>query len=150
MIAQFLLCVYHTRNIMSELFWGLFGGGLFCMFISISAFIQQKKILKNGLRTNAEVVRHIRESGAATRVGTSFFTVVRYNIDGRVYETKSGVGHSSPKYKIGETVEIYYRKDNPRMIAIVNEDDNYVIPIISAVIGLGLLVASFLYTRGFF
>ena len=131
---------------MSEIFWGLLGIGLFAIFFSFSLFLQQRRTIKNGVRTNAVVIGHERRSGRTAGEGPSFSTVVRYNVDGRTYEAMSSVGHSSRQHKVGDSVEIVYRKENARKIVIADEEgSSYVMTIIGLLIGLGLLIASFLY-----
>lgn len=44
---------------------------------------------------------------------TSFYPLFEYNVDGVKYVRKSSSGASSPKYGIGEEVEIHYNASNP-------------------------------------
>lgn len=74
---------------------------------------------------------------------TSFYPLFEYNVDGVKYVRKSSTGSSSPKYGIGEEVEIHYNASNPNEFYDGKGNTSMIVGIIFTIFGL-LFIAVYL------
>jgi hypothetical protein len=88
----------------------------------------------------------VRTEGTVSSGGRR--AVVRYEVDGRVYQVKSSISFSPPAYSVGEKVQVLYLPDNPAVARIDSFVDRWLFPVIFgapgalfATIGYGMLLA---------
>lgn len=74
---------------------------------------------------------------------TSFYPLFEYNVDGIKYVRKASTGSSSPKYGIGQQVEIHYNASNPNEFYDGKGNSSMIMGIIFTILGL-LFIAIYL------
>jgi len=104
------------------------------ILLPLSFFLRQRNIKNNGEYTNATVIETRR---VQRRGNVIYFPVVKYDVNGHVYETKSNVSHMRPRYKDGETVKIVYSKKDAEKIIILNDP-----PTAAIFMGIFLLIGT--------
>ena len=82
--------------------------------------ITRINIRKNGVSTTAVVVKTVQVDGGV-EWGYSYCPILRYQANGREFETKYNVGRMSPWYKDGEVLEIMYNRKKPNKIIVEND-----------------------------
>ena len=106
-----IIMLYVYFNMGQEIFFFILGSS-FILF-PIVFLLDKKELRDNGVHADATVVstrRAMRLRGG--RAGTTYFPVVKYDVDGLVYTTESRVSHIRPRYKDGEVVRIIYDKED--------------------------------------
>lgn len=74
---------------------------------------------------------------------TTFYPLLEYTIDGTKYVRKSNIGSSSPKYTIGEEIEIHYNASNPNEFYTGKGNASMMVGMIFTIIGI-LFIAIYL------
>ena len=100
----------------------IFGGiFLFVACIFLKAWLQSRKIIKQGQTTIATVkANHVRRESSAVgeRGSRMMHPVFEWTVNDQVYEKESRGGQNPPKYHVGQKVAIYYDPMNPKEMTL--------------------------------
>ena len=100
--------------------------------------IRRFRILKNGIRTDAVIIKyHVQQRQMKRTVETWYTPVLEYTVNNKKYETWGNAVANKPDNE-GSTVQIIYNQENPKQT--IGEGEAYVSIILMVVGGLfGLL-----------
>ena len=111
--------------------------GSLSIIFPLGFLLQKWSIKKNGEYADATVIKTKR---VRSRDGFTYIPVVKYDANGRIYETESNVGHIRPRYEDGETVRIIYSKKDAKKIVILKDG-----PTAAIIIGIFLLIGAIMF-----
>jgi len=143
-----IIMLYVYFNMAEEIFFFILGS-LF-IIVSIVFLLNKKELRDNGVHADATVVstrRALILRGG--RAGTTYFPVVKYDVDGLIYTIESSVGHIWPRYKDGETVRIIYDKEDVKKIIILDDGSTATIIMVLIMLVGAIMIGVVLY-RVFF
>ncbi len=92
--------------------------------------------------TEATIVDFKKKQSTGPHYAVVLFPIYKYSVDGKDYVVVSGSGKSSWKLKIGDTVKLQYKPNNPNFIYV---PDNKVPILISTAFILGGIIYTILY-----
>ena len=118
--------------------------GLGFLYLAGGSYLDTKKMLKNGIRTTAEVV-HLKVDD------NIYYPVMKYEANGNTHTFVSEIGTSWPDYKIGDKVNIVYDKNDVGSPKIITYWGLYFGCIISLLFALPMITVSggfFLFKAG--
>ncbi len=104
--------------------YAFLGIGLVLAAISGFVFSQKQKTLRNSFLTRGEVIGFAVDDNKELWQGKGFdpdegyAPVIRYAVEGKVYEITSSTESSPPPYDLHEKLEIYVNHDDPFVITI--------------------------------
>ncbi|MCL2587860.1 MAG: DUF3592 domain-containing protein [Oscillospiraceae bacterium] len=114
------------------IFFGAVGAiFLVVALILLNFLLKARRLLEQGNATMATVIKNVVNPGdpfAVSSPGSGgrarlYYAVYEYTVDGTRYEHTSKVGHSKPKYQVGQTVEIHYDPSNPDKISSKTQEN---------------------------
>lgn len=113
---------------------GFIGGGAYSA-ISIYEFEQQ------AYKTQG-IVKSMKQTTSTTDNSTSYTyaPIVRYEIDGKVYNHTSKVSSSKPSHKQGDSLTILYNPSNPEDALLERGMWNYITQMVLIILGIGILL----------
>lgn len=96
----------------------IFAGASIIFFISAGyTIIKNQQFLKNTVVTQGKIVDLVRPKNNQSN-SRAKHPVVSYEVDSEFYEFTSSLGSDPPKYKILESVEVIYNKNDPTQAKI--------------------------------
>ncbi len=150
-------------NIIGTLIMVLLAAGAF--FVSWTMVKDELAFLAGSRIVDGEVVDHVflrsSDTGpASSRGGGGHYPIVRYITEnGQAYQVQGRVGAGSRQtlsggiesgenhHPVGSTLRVAYRRDNPEDARVLGFGQQYLFPLIFAVIGLVLLMFAVLVFR---
>jgi hypothetical protein len=128
-----------------------FTSGTICTIVRICAFYRNKKVKEQCTsRTEAIVIDIvISESTRTSRNGFErtvyfYFPVIEFCANGRVMREKLCIGYSYKKYKVGETITIFYNPNKPTEYFIEGDKSKKFIGTVCIIVGVAHLFFGFL------
>jgi hypothetical protein len=115
-------------------------GGIFAA-VGIWGVKTGRRLMRNCIMPTVGVVNKIyKHRTGGKHPSTTYYPVLTYNISDDVFTKKSPIGSSSPRYKIGEEVEVRYNPYKPEEFYI--KKDGLKIGFFAFFITFGVIVAS--------
>jgi hypothetical protein len=120
---------------------GMICVGSFLIVIAAALWLNTIRFLARSVETTGTVVRHVTRSG---KYGSKIAPVVQFHTpEGKLIEFTENVS-SDPLILIeGHDVKVAYDRENPERARIKSFQYLHLIPLIVAVVGLAIIVASF-------
>jgi hypothetical protein len=97
-------------------------------------------IMINGSEADATVVRTEKRYDGEN--GTSYRPILRYEVNGEVFEKPHTTSTPKPMYEDGAVVRIYYHNRKPHRFVLLNDKPRMIINSVFAVIGVILIAIS--------
>lgn len=114
----------------------VFGGAGFAVF---NKHLKAKRL--NTEEAVAEVVAYHTEisHGSKGRRSTSYYPVVRYQVNGEWFENRTDTGRGSKPFNLGDQIKIMYNPENPASFHIYGDNSSFIFGGIFMAIGVFLL-----------
>ncbi|MBU1119891.1 DUF3592 domain-containing protein [Patescibacteria group bacterium] len=129
----------------------LFLIGLVFLGFGIFQFLKSKKLVSNGVTSTAKIIE-IRQKKSQTQDDEGYTTTSYSYAPVFEFETKNGEKYTveskhgfanKNKFRVGESVEIIYLEEKPQDACIKKFGSLWSLPIILILVGIMLVVASF-------
>lgn len=119
-------------------------GALF-IFFSLAFIKRQKAILRNSITVDAKVSEVIKE---ISNCSPSYIPVFEFMLDEKHYTIKYNVGYATPKFYIGQVVNLEFNPDYDDEVVLSDDWFTYNLPKILLCIGiLAVLIGIRYYIR---
>ena len=127
--------------------WGLITG-LGVLVIALILVGVQLNFINNSLRGQGTVIKNASHISTNSN-GNVYAPVVSFKTaDGRVMEFEEGTRSNPPAHQIGETVEVFYKANNPKDAQINSPFDLWLAPMIMGAIGVFFLMFNAIFYFG--
>lgn len=129
----------------------LFFIGLVFLGIGIFQFLKSRKLVSKGITTSAKIIEIMQKESKSqddegyTTTSYSYTPIFEFETkNGEKYTVESKHGFSNKnKFKIGESVDVVYLEEKPQDASIKKFGSLWSLPIILILVGVMLVVASF-------
>lgn len=119
--------------------WFAVIGSVICLAISLFAFLHARSFTSAASRAQGTVVR--LEKRESRESGTSYYPIVTFqDASGATQELFSSVGSFPPSHKVGDTVTVLYRAEEPRKAKLDNFFDVWGLAAITGGVGAFWLI----------
>lgn len=124
-------------------------GGTFCgiglIFLLVSLGIKnyiKKKIKTCTFETIGTIIDLKRRvSGSAGSVQTSYHPVIQYSTEyGKSIVKESSFGGSEARYKIGQTIRVFYDPSNPEEFYLPDDNIAKIVTLVFSLVGIGMII----------
>ena len=86
--------------------------------ISLASFFYFRNIIKNAIKVDAIVIKSVPSNVPEV---SGYCPVLRYHVNGKLFETQYNIANFPPKYPDGTELQIYCHEKNPKRIVL--QDD---------------------------